>query len=257
MNDEIAQSDTTNQPASTQLSTEQSLAIINNVTHIATVDQEVIQNFLRQSGANRRLLAQQFKLLLLLSQFLLAKGSDGLRPCYPDVFCPTFSSMNYILYVTNCFEDLRYGNWGPCKCADNGQSIFENVTPKLLANTCGPLSFNNTLCFNDIYEHTVGEFHHILFQRSSLIANSSYNMFEECVVQLINDEHENQQFPWAILGYVALGIAGTCALGAGLYYGRKHLMKWCGEIQAKYQTDRRLQELSQQTADENTPLYNL
>jgi hypothetical protein len=202
------------------------------------------QGFLSYLSASKGFLASSLGYFTLLTKILPAFAQNS-EACIPNQFIGT--------WVTNtCYEFYPTG-----VVQVNGTNSFCNVDPKTLTvfeeliqrlyydNECGPVIDCTTP-----YPTFIKEIANITIYRS--FDGQSFPHYEECVQKLIrniSNPNDNEGISnGAIIVYAALAIAGTFAVGTGLYYAKKFVNSW---LEQRQQTGQ-----GHEGTNEGTHLFN-
>jgi hypothetical protein len=202
------------------------------------------QGFLSYLSTSKGFVAASLGYLTTLSQ-ILPTSAQSYNQCKGEWWLGTSVwDTCYTIYQMGI-----YGDDGQCKIDERTQWIFDELGDKLFAeNACGVIRD----CSNP-YPMPFYQTENILI--SSGYLQPSQPDYEKCVENLIlklseeyDSQNDNQSSNSWIIGYVALAIVGSCALGVGLYYAKKFINSWLEQRQQRAQVA--------EGSNESTYLFN-
>jgi hypothetical protein len=202
------------------------------------------QSFLSYVSASKGFAAASLGYLTTLFQILPA-SAQRYEYCTGKTFWSAFSDTCYA-YTQMGLREETTSSSGVCEIAAQTQWLLSKLTHALKDGACGATS---AVC-PDIETYDLITFvEDIAMQRGN--GQTPQPDFELCIrnfISTLNEQYDPNPTDvntWAIVGYVALAILGTCAVGAGAYYAKKFISS-------------RLEQPQQtiQDATETTRLYN-
>jgi hypothetical protein len=205
------------------------------------------QGFLSYLSASKGFIAASLGYLTTLSQILPASATTLEKCMGMDGLAVRFKDTCYLFYEMGLQKVNEYGPITACNIDPETKWIVDKLAEKLGDNFCGNVSG----CISNFNaESFIAELENIEIKCGS--TQLPQPDFEECVQNLIlnlSKQYEDEAVKnWIIIGYVALAIVGSCALGVGLYYAKKLISSSLEQRQQRAQVS--------QDATEETRLFS-